>query len=188
MDLLGHRVHTMVQMSSPNNDEIFQGDNLPIHTSRSVLSRLEEHDDARHHLPWTAQSPDLNIIEPLWSVLESRMRSRFPSPSSLKQLADRLHEQWYRLFRTYMNPFQEGYKLYFMKMVAQLYISKEIYIFHSCFHNFVHPMYIQCGSYISQVILVTFFIIGTDSLLSFQNTFTCAKFVRHLIIMILFCA
>jgi len=41
-----------------------------------------------------------------------------------------LHEQWYRLFRTYVNLFQEEYKLYFMQMVAQLYISKEMCIFH----------------------------------------------------------
>ena len=45
--------------------QIFQGDNLPIHTARSVQSRLEEHDDAFQHLPWTAQSPDINIIKPL---------------------------------------------------------------------------------------------------------------------------
>ena len=119
------------------------------YTASSVRTRLEEHDDALQHLPWTAPLPDLNIIELLWSVLESRMRSRFPSPSSLKQLADMLHEQWYRLFRTYVNLFQEGYKLYFMHMVAQLYISKEMRISHNCFHNFVHPLYIQCGRFTS---------------------------------------
>jgi len=122
---------------------------LPIHKARSVQSWLKEHNDALQHFPWTAQSPDLNTIEPLWSVLESRVRSRFPSPSSLKHLADMLHEQWYRLFRTHMNLFQEGYKLYFMQMVAQLYISKEMCTFHNCFHNFVHPLYIQCGRFTS---------------------------------------
>jgi transposase len=47
--------------------------------------------------PYTqpAESPDLNIIEPLWSVLESRVRGRFPAPTSLKQLEDFLHEEWY---------------------------------------------------------------------------------------------
>jgi hypothetical protein len=53
-----------------------------------VFSWLEEHKDALHHLAWPAQLPDLDIIEPLWSVLESRVRSRFPPPSSLKQLKD----------------------------------------------------------------------------------------------------
>jgi hypothetical protein len=32
--------------------------------------------------------PDLNIVESLWSVLETRVRNRFPPPASLKQLED----------------------------------------------------------------------------------------------------
>jgi len=39
---------------------------------------------------------DLIIFEPLWSVLESRMRSRF-TPTSLKQLEDVPHEEWYSI-------------------------------------------------------------------------------------------
>jgi hypothetical protein len=49
------------------------------------------------HLTWPAQSPDLEVIEPLWSVLESTVRSRYPPPSSLKQLKDVLHEVWYSI-------------------------------------------------------------------------------------------
>ena len=33
----------------------------------------------------------LNIIEPLWLVLQSTVIIRFPPPSSLKQLEDVLH-------------------------------------------------------------------------------------------------
>ena len=77
--ILGNQVHPMVQMF-PNNDAVFQDDSLPIHTARCVQSWFEEHEDALQHLPWPAQSPDLNIIQPLWSVLESRVRSRFPPP------------------------------------------------------------------------------------------------------------
>jgi len=57
------------------------------YTARSVQSWFEQHEDALQHLLWLAQSPTLNIIESLWSVLESRMRSRFP-PLSLKQLEE----------------------------------------------------------------------------------------------------
>jgi hypothetical protein len=42
--------------------------------------------------PGTEESPDLNIIKPLWSVLESRVRSRVPPPLPLKQLGAFLHE------------------------------------------------------------------------------------------------
>jgi hypothetical protein len=43
--------------------------------------------------PWAVQSPDLNIIEPLWSVLETR----FPLQTSLKRFEDVLQEEWYRI-------------------------------------------------------------------------------------------
>jgi hypothetical protein len=39
----------------------------------------------------------LNILEPLWSVLETRARNRFPPPSSLKKLEDVLQEEWYKI-------------------------------------------------------------------------------------------
>jgi hypothetical protein len=39
----------------------------------------------------------LNIIEALWSVLETRVRSRFPPPTYLKQLEDILREGWYKI-------------------------------------------------------------------------------------------
>jgi len=56
-----------------------------MHTARSVQSWFEEHEDALQHLLWLAQSPILYIIVSLWSVFESRVRSRFPT-SSVKQL------------------------------------------------------------------------------------------------------
>jgi len=85
-------VHPMVQVLFPNNDAVFQDDSPHTHTARSVQSWFEEHEDALQHLFWLAQSPNLNIIESLWSVFESRVRSRFP-PSSLKQLK----EEWYSI-------------------------------------------------------------------------------------------
>ena len=87
VDILGSQVHQMVQVLFCNNDAIFQDNNTLIDTARSVQSWFEEHEDALQHLLWLAQLPNLNIIESLWSVLESRVRSRFP-PSSLKQLEE----------------------------------------------------------------------------------------------------
>ena len=96
VDILGSQVHPMVQMF-PNSAAIFKNDSSPIHKSRSVQSWFEEHEDVLKHFPWPAQSPGLNIIEPLWSVLDSGVRSRFPSPSYLEQLEDVLHVEWYSI-------------------------------------------------------------------------------------------
>jgi hypothetical protein len=39
----------------------------------------------------------LNIIEPLWSVLETRVRDRSPPPTSLKQFEDVPREKWFKI-------------------------------------------------------------------------------------------
>jgi hypothetical protein len=65
VDSLGSQVHPMVQMLYPNNEAAFQDDSSPMHTARSVQSRFEQYEDALQYLLWPAQSPHLNIIEPL---------------------------------------------------------------------------------------------------------------------------
>jgi hypothetical protein len=85
----------MVQLFFHNNDAVFQDDNSPIYTARIFQSWFEQR--ALQHLPWAAQTPDLNIIDTLWSVLEIWVRSRYPPPSSLKQLENVPHEERYSI-------------------------------------------------------------------------------------------
>ena len=113
-----------------------------MHTAISVHSWFEEHEDALQHLLWPAQSPGLNINEQLLSVLESRVRSRFPPPTSLKQPDDVLEDKYSIQLKTIQSLFQEGYKLYYGQMVAQFRINREMCIFHYCFNYFVHILYV----------------------------------------------
>ena len=94
VDILGNQVYQMVEIF-PNINAVFQDDSLPIHTTRSFQFWFEVHEDALQHLPWPAELPYLNIIKPLWSVVESTVRSRFPPSSSVMQPEDVLHEEWY---------------------------------------------------------------------------------------------
>jgi hypothetical protein len=101
----------MIQTLFPNNHAVFQEGNAPIHTAGTVRSWFEEHEGELQHLPWPEQSPDFNIAKPLWSVLETRLRNRFPSSTTPKQFEDVLQEEWYKIppetLRRLYDPFQE---------------------------------------------------------------------------------
>ena len=97
LGILGDQVHPMVQALFPEGDAIFQDDNAPIHTARIVKEWHMEHSNEVEHLIWPPQSPDLNIIEHVWSILEIQVRSRFPPPSSLKELEGVLTEEWAKI-------------------------------------------------------------------------------------------
>jgi hypothetical protein len=62
-----------------------------------MFSKTTMREGELKHLPWPAQSLDLNIIETLWSVLETTVGNRFPPPISLKQLENILHEEWHKI-------------------------------------------------------------------------------------------
>jgi hypothetical protein len=79
------------------NDTVFQDINSAIHRAGTVQSWFEEQEHELQHLPCQAQSPDLNIIEPLWLVLETRVRNRFLPATSVKQLEDVFQEEWYKI-------------------------------------------------------------------------------------------
>ncbi|GFW22304.1 DDE_3 domain-containing protein [Trichonephila clavipes] len=55
-------------------DGISQDDNAPIRAARLVQSWFDEHEDEVQQLPTPTQSPNLNIIESLWSIFELSMR------------------------------------------------------------------------------------------------------------------
>ncbi|PNF35044.1 hypothetical protein B7P43_G11817 [Cryptotermes secundus] len=56
---------------------------MSLFTQLELLSWFEEHEGEHQHLPWPAQSPDLNIIQPIWSVMETRVRNEVSPPTYL---------------------------------------------------------------------------------------------------------
>lgn len=95
--ILSDQIHPMVQELFTEGNAVFQDDNAPIHTARIVSEWHDEHSEEVEHLIWPPQSPDLNIIEHLWSILEKQLRSRYPPPSSLTELETALHEEWAKI-------------------------------------------------------------------------------------------
>ncbi|GFS99050.1 transposable element Tcb2 transposase [Trichonephila clavipes] len=81
VNILGDQVHPFVQTSFPGECPLYQDDNAPIHTAKIVQEWFAEHEGEVGHLD-CPQPPDLNIIEHLWGYLESKLRARFPPPST----------------------------------------------------------------------------------------------------------
>jgi hypothetical protein len=97
VDRLGIQVHPMILKLYPTNDAVLQDDNAHILIARTVQSWFEEQEGELQQIPWPEQSPDLNIVETLWSILDTTVRNKFPPPTSLQQLEDVLREEWYKI-------------------------------------------------------------------------------------------
>ncbi|CAI9559915.1 unnamed protein product, partial [Staurois parvus] len=75
--ILANHVHPMVQTLFPEDSNIYQDDNAPIYTADVVKSWFNEHAEKFSHRTQVPLSPDLNIIEPLWSIFENKFWDNF---------------------------------------------------------------------------------------------------------------
>ena len=82
-----------------DGDGISQDGNDPIHAVHVVKYQLE-------HMEWPSQSPDLNITNNLWCVLEPQVRNRYPLPLCLKESGQVLMKKWLKI------PLEEVRKLF----------------------------------------------------------------------------
>lgn len=64
LDNISDQLHSMVL----DDDAIFEDDYAPTHTSRCTGSWFENHENEVKHPPWPVQSPELNIILPVWGI------------------------------------------------------------------------------------------------------------------------
>ena len=74
------------------NSILFQHDNDPKHTAKSVKKWLEYKRLAV--LDWPSQSPDLNPIEHIWNEVERRLRDLRGHINSKEDLWEKLQDVW----------------------------------------------------------------------------------------------
>ena len=85
-------IHMLFGDENPPN-YIFQQDNDPKHTA--IINREWIEDNNVPTFEWPANSPDLNPIENLWSILDRDLMSR--TPNNEEELFDVLQEAWKRI-------------------------------------------------------------------------------------------
>jgi transposase len=61
---------------------IFQQDNAPVHSARTVEDYLEKRKVLL--LPWPPQSPDLNLIENVWASMKRELKYSYANEQELK--------------------------------------------------------------------------------------------------------
>ncbi|KAG0802886.1 hypothetical protein G6F57_016165 [Rhizopus arrhizus] len=76
---------------------IFQHDNDPKHTSNVVKEYLQK--QSYTVLQWPEQSPDLNSIENIWSLLKRRLNDYETAPKGMNELYERVTKVWYDLMK-----------------------------------------------------------------------------------------
>ncbi len=76
----------------------FQQDNAPSHKAQIISDWFLEHDDEFTLLKWPPQSPDLNLIEHLWDVVEREIHIMDVRPKNLQQLRDAVTSIWTKIF------------------------------------------------------------------------------------------
>ncbi|KAK7146307.1 hypothetical protein R3I93_013905 [Phoxinus phoxinus] len=87
----------MVQKLYPEGGAFISMIMQQIHTAKLVTEWFDEHESKVEHLPWPAQSPDLNIIETLGGVLKEQFRNCFLPPAPHSDLATDLEEEWLKI-------------------------------------------------------------------------------------------
>ena len=68
----------MLAGTEPGSIEVIE-DGAPCHTSKETQAYRLQHSICR--IPWPANSPDLNLIENVWSLLKLKLRKQWRNPN-----------------------------------------------------------------------------------------------------------
>ena len=97
-DELEKSIAVMMEKLDIKRDQlIFQHDNDPKHTAKIIKEYLSQQE--YQVLQWPAQSPDLNPIENMWSLLKRRLNELDSPPKGMLDLFERVSHVWYEIIK-----------------------------------------------------------------------------------------
>ena len=76
-------------------EEVFQQDNDPKHTSQKAKNWSNDH--SFEVMVWPPQSPDLNPIEHLWRILKRKLAAYPEAPQGMEELWQRVQVEWEKI-------------------------------------------------------------------------------------------
>ena len=88
--LLNSAMFPSVEKLFQNGEYIYQQDNAPCHKAKRVMEFFQR--KGVSIMDWPAQSPDLNPIENLWTILKQKVHNS--KPSSLDVLWETVNGVW----------------------------------------------------------------------------------------------
>ncbi|KAK3556264.1 hypothetical protein QTP70_007073 [Hemibagrus guttatus] len=86
ISIVADHVHPFMDTVFPECCDLFQQDNAPYHKAKVAQEWFDEHNNEFEVLTWPSNSPDLNLIEHLWDVLDRTVRSMEAPPQNMDKL------------------------------------------------------------------------------------------------------
>ena len=80
------------ELAAAGRPMTFMQDNAPCHTANVVKAFMAQNDIET--LPWPPQSPDMNPIENLWSIIKRRRQKKYGFPKTKTELIEQIFDIW----------------------------------------------------------------------------------------------
>ena len=111
----------MVESGRPlmNDYFVFQQDNAPAHKSKKSMGWLEDHDI--NVLPWPARSPNLNPIENLWRIMQSKVKKY--NPENLEDLKMKIMDAWRSITPSSVEPLMMIFLVMYVMCITTLVVT-----------------------------------------------------------------